>query len=107
MVDSHCHLADAVFAPDLDAVVARVREARVTHVLCILAAGDTAEAVQASRLAATFDGARFAVGVHPHQAHDVPEAGHAAALVRAAFGTDPLVRAVGEIGLDYHYDFSP
>jgi TatD DNase family protein len=107
MIDSHCHLADAVFAPDLDAVLARAGAAGLTHVLCILAAGDAAEAAQAARLAATFDGARFAVGVHPHQAHEAAAAGQAAAVVRAAFRANPLVRAVGEIGLDYHYDFSP
>jgi TatD DNase family protein len=107
VIDSHCHLADAVFAPDLDAVVGRIRAAGLTHVLCILAAGDATEAAQASRLAAAFDGTRFAVGVHPHQAHGAAQAGQAAALVRAAFGANPLVKAVGEVGLDYHYDFSP
>jgi TatD DNase family protein len=108
MVDSHCHLADAVFEPDLEAVVSRAQQAGLTHVLTILAAGDEAEARRAERLTALFDGARFAVGVHPHQAHEcagVP--GRAAALVREAFAANPRVRAVGEIGLDYHYDYSP
>jgi TatD DNase family protein len=107
MIDSHCHLADAVFAPDLDAVLGRVRDAGLTHVLCILAAGDRAEEAQAARVAAAFDGARFAVGVHPHQAHQAAGPGRAADLVRAAFAGSARVRAVGEIGLDYHYDFSP
>jgi TatD DNase family protein len=107
MLDSHCHLADSVFAPDLDDVLARVREAGLTHVLCILAAGDAGEAAQAVRVAAGFDGARFAVGVHPHQAHEAAAPGRAGALVRAACARDPQVRAIGEIGLDYHYDFSP
>ena len=107
MIDSHCHLADAVFAPDLDDVLARAREAGLTHVLCILAAGDAVEQAQAGRVAAQFAGARFAAGVHPHQAHEYAQAGRAAALVRAACAGNPLVRAVGEIGLDFHYDFSP
>jgi TatD DNase family protein len=107
MVDSHCHLADPVFAPDLDEVVERAREAGITHVLCVLAAGDGGEEAQAGRLAAIFSGARFAVGVHPHQAHECAAPGRASELVRAAFEANPLVRAVGEIGLDYHYDFSP
>ena len=106
MIDSHCHLADPVFAPDLDDVLSRGREAGVTHVLCILAAGDAAEQAQAERLAAQFPGARFAVGVHPHQAHESAP-GRAVALVRAAREGSPLMRAVGEIGLDFHYDFSP
>jgi TatD DNase family protein len=107
MIDSHCHLADAVFAPDLDDVLTRVREAGLTHVLCILAAGDVAEEAQAARVAAGFGGTRLAVGVHPHQALQAAEAGRASELVRAACAANPLVRAVGEIGLDYHYDFSP
>jgi TatD DNase family protein len=108
MIDSHCHLADAAFEADLDAVVARARSAGITHVLTILAAGDVEEARRATRVAARLEGARFAVGVHPHQAHECAgQPGRAAGLVRAAFANDPLVRAVGEIGLDYHYDFSP
>src|SRR5215203_2119542 len=107
MIDSHCHLADRVFAPDLDDVLARGRDAGLTHLLCILAAGDGAEQAQAERVAAQFPGARFAVGVHPHQAHECAQPGRASALVRAAVARSPLVRAVGEIGLDFHYDFSP
>jgi TatD DNase family protein len=107
VIDSHCHLADQAFAADLDAVIARAGAAGLTHLLCILGAGDASEDAQARRVTALFPGARFAVGVHPHQAHECPEEGRASALVRAAFAVNPLVRAVGEIGLDYHYDFSP
>jgi TatD DNase family protein len=108
MIDSHCHLADAVFASDLDVVVARARAAGVERALVILAAGDEAEKAQAARLATLWPEARFAVGVHPHTAHefrDAPE--RAAAVVREQFAETPDARAVGEIGLDYHYDFSP
>jgi TatD DNase family protein len=107
VIDSHCHLADPVFAADLDDVLARGRAAGLTHVLCILAAGDAGEEAQAGRVAAQFEGARFAVGVHPHQAHEAARVGRAGELVRAACAANPRVRAVGEIGLDYHYDFSP
>jgi TatD DNase family protein len=107
VTDSHCHLADAAFAADLSDVVGRARAAGVTHALVILAAGDATEAEQAARVHGLWDGARFACGVHPHQARECPEAGSAAALVRERFERDPLTRAVGEIGLDYHYDFSP
>jgi TatD DNase family protein len=51
---------------------------------------------------------RFAVGVHPHHAHlFAADASAAAALVASRLDTVPMVRAIGEIGLDYHYDFSP
>ena len=48
MIDSHCHLADEVFAADLNAVIDRARAAGLTHALCILAAGNTAEASRAA-----------------------------------------------------------
>ena len=59
-----------------------------------------------AQVAAAWSAVRFATGVHPHQAK-VGESrpGHADALVRARRGAAAV--AVGEIGLDYHYDFSP
>ena len=108
MIDSHCHLADETFASDLDAVVARAKDAGLERVCTILEAGNAAEAAQAARLATIWPDVRFAIGVHPHQAHafaDDPD--RAATTVREQFARTPAARAVGEIGLDYHYDFSP
>jgi TatD DNase family protein len=108
MIDSHCHLADEAFREDLDAVVARAREAGLVHALCILAAGDPSEAAQADRLTALWDDVRFAIGVHPHTASSFEgRARDVGAAVSAALDTRAAVRALGEIGLDYHYDFSP
>ena len=108
MIDSHCHLADPAFAEDLEEVVARARAAGVTGGLCILALGDAAEAGQAERLRELWPGLRFSVGAHPHMARQFEgrTAGLAPALETALRDT-PAVRAVGEIGLDYHYDLSP
>lgn len=108
MIDSHCHLADETFAADLDQVVARARDAGLERVMVILEGGNTTEAAQAERLQHLWPETRFAVGVHPHQAHQFagnPAA--AAAAVRDQFASTPLARAIGEIGLDYHYDFAP
>ena len=108
MIDSHCHLAGAEFASDLGAVVARAREAGVTGALVILGANDPDELVRAATVSAAWDRVRFAIGVHPHAAAAFasdPEA--AAGLTSTALATQPLARAVGEIGLDYHYDFAP
>jgi TatD DNase family protein len=108
VIDSHCHLADVVFADDLDAVVGRAREAGLERALVILAAGDVKEAQQAERVEALWPDVRFAVGVHPHAAHefaDRPE--RSASLVRQQMADTPSARAIGEIGLDYHYDYSP
>lgn len=108
MIDSHFHLADAVFRDDLEAVVSRAREAGLSGGLVILAAGDADEEAQAGRLLDLWDGVRVAVGVHPHAAHEFADRpARAAETVRAQFGRMPAARAVGEIGLDYHYDFSP
>ncbi len=108
MIDSHCHLADLAFADDLEEVVDRAREAGVSGGLCILACGDPAEEAAAGRVRKLWPGLRFAVGVHPHEAGgfaagevDVPE------LVRTAISSTPDCCAIGEIGLDYHYEFSP
>jgi TatD DNase family protein len=108
MIDSHCHLADETFAADLDQVVARAREAGLERVMVILEGGNAAEAVQAQRLEQLWPETRFAVGVHPHQAHQfADDPVRAARVVRHQLASTPAARAVGEIGLDYHYDFSP
>ncbi|MGB7218241.1 MAG: TatD family hydrolase [Vicinamibacterales bacterium] len=108
MIDSHCHLADEVFADDLEAVIARARAAGVERALVILEAGHAKESAQARRVERLWPEVRFAIGVHPHQAHqfaDHPQ--RAADLVREQMTATASGRAVGEIGLDYHYDFSP
>ena len=107
MIDSHCHLADEAFENDLDAVVARAKAAGLTGALVILAAGDEAEAARARKVREAWDAVRFATGVHPHSAGTFAgRPGDAAATVvehAKAFSAC----AVGEIGLDYHYDFAP
>jgi len=108
MIDSHCHLADETFASDLDAVIARAKEAGLERTLVVLEAGNQNEAAQAGKVSALWPETRFTIGVHPHQAHqfaDDPE--RAATVVREQSAATPSARAVGEIGLDYHYDFSP
>ena len=108
MIDSHCHLADEVFAADLDAVIARAKEAGLERAMTILSAGDQTEAAQAGRLMSLWPECRLSVGVHPHAAKefaDRPE--RAADVVREQIARTPAARAVGEIGLDYHYDFAP
>jgi TatD DNase family protein len=108
MIDSHCHLADETFASDLDAVIARAKEAGIERTLVVLEAGNEKEAAQADKVSALWPETRFTIGVHPHQAHQFaadPE--RAAAVVREQSAATPSARAVGEIGLDYHYDFSP
>jgi TatD DNase family protein len=107
VVDSHCHLAGPEFIPDLDAVIDRAKDAGLSHALVILAADDEPELQQAGVVAAKWGGVRFGIGVHPHAAGRFPQSGLAAQQVATAIGAQPLTRALGEIGLDYHYDFAP
>jgi TatD DNase family protein len=108
MIDSHCHIAGPEFAEDLSAVVGRARNAGLRHALVILAADDQPEIEQGAKLSAEWDAVRFSVGIHPHAAGkfaaDPEAAAHAADEV---INAQPLTRALGEIGLDYHYDFAP
>jgi TatD DNase family protein len=108
MTDSHCHLAGEEFAADLGAVVERARGAGVTRAFVILGAEDDAEVQQMGAVLQAWPACRCAVGVHPHHAGkfaDDPQA--AATLVASRLDSLSPVRAVGEIGLDYHYDDSP
>ncbi|HKY22665.1 MAG TPA: TatD family hydrolase [Vicinamibacterales bacterium] len=108
MIDSHCHLADDAFADDRAEVIERARAAGLTQALCILAAENEVEAARATELVAAWPAVRFGIGLHPHQAGRF--AGHEAdvvSLVRDAIARIPHARALGEIGLDYHYDFAP
>jgi len=108
MIDSHCHLADEAFAEDLEAVIARARSAGITGGLCIGEVTDPAELVRLDRVAAAWSDLRTTAGVHPHRAAALQGGAEAIVdLVKHRVATDPRVRAVGEIGLDYHYDVAP
>jgi TatD DNase family protein len=102
LIDSHAHLDEV---EDLDGVVGRLQAAGVTRVVlvgCWRAPGDFGNALALARARPELFSAT--IGFHPHEAAKVPEGDWAAAeaLVR-----DPRVVAFGEIGLDFHYDFSP
>jgi len=102
LVDAHCHLGDAAFDPDRDAVLARAREAGVCHVVVIGAT--LPESERAAALARARPGLSATAGVHPHEARHWSAA--AAARLRDLLAL-PEVVALGETGLDYHYDHSP
>ena len=108
MIDSHCHLADEAFQDDLEAVTARARDVGVRGALCVLDATKPDEATRAVRVVAAWPAVRFAVGVHPHQAGVFTDRlDDVTTHLRAAIDARPGTAAVGEIGLDYHYDFAP
>jgi len=107
MIDSHCHLADEAFANDLEAVIDRARDARIDRALCILSAGDEKESAAAARVRTLWPAAAFSVGVHPHSANAFAGRLDELSSTLQAAVTDEGARAIGEIGLDYHYDFAP
>jgi TatD DNase family protein len=108
VIDSHCHIAGPEFAADLGEVVERGRAAGLTAAMVILAADDEPEIERAAAVSNAWPEVRFSIGVHPHAAATYatrPEG--AADVVAAAIAAQPLTRGLGEIGLDYHYDFAP
>lgn len=104
LVDTHCHLDDEKFAGDLEAVIERAQAAGVARMMAIGTGGGPADLEVAIRLADRYPFFYATVGVHPHDASKAtPETFERMRDLLAA----PKVLAVGEIGLDYHYDFSP
>lgn len=102
LIDTHCHLGDPAFAPDRDEVVSRMRAAGVGRALVVESVIDGLESTLA--WAARDQSIGVATACHPHDAHQWNPA--LRATLRSAWGL-PGVLAIGEIGLDYHYDFSP
>ena len=107
LIDSHCHLAGAEFVEDLALVVSRAREAGVQKAVCILEAEDAEELQRVPAIRNTWSTVAFATGIHPHHAGKFagdPPAAHR--TVEQALDSSGAC-ALGEIGLDYHYDFAP
>jgi TatD DNase family protein len=104
LVDSHCHLDHEKFQGDLEETVARARAAGVSRFLAIGTGEGPPQLEAGIRMAERFHGFFATVGVHPH---DASRAGPETFARLEGLTTHPKVVAYGEIGLDYHYDFSP
>ena len=108
MVDSHCHLADDAFVEDLDSVVDRAKSAGLTGALCILDPTSDEEGDRFRRVLELWPEVHCAIGVHPHHAGKFRDRiDDLVPFVSAAVDGRGETRALGEIGLDYHYDFAP
>ncbi len=103
IIDSHAHLDYPQLAEDLPGVLARAREAGVDRVITIGVKLTTAD--QPRRIAETYDNVWFSAGIHPHNAGTEPQACDPGAIRAAA--DHPKCVAIGEAGLDYHYDYAP
>ncbi len=102
MFDTHVNLHAEAYAQDLPDVLERARAAGVTRMLAICERLDSFERVKA--IADANDDIWCSVGTHPHHAKDFPDT---SAADLAALAADPKVVAIGETGLDLHYNHSP
>jgi TatD DNase family protein len=102
LVDSHCHLDFPDFADALDDVVARARAVDIGRIVSISTRVAKQDGLIA--IAERFPDVFCSVGTHPHNAHEETELTTADLVARTRH---PKVVAIGEAGLDYHYDYSP
>jgi TatD DNase family protein len=103
LVDTHCHLDDSKFDDDRERAIERALAAGVTRLMAI-GTGSPPDLEVAIRLADRYPFVYATIGVHPHDASKATDDVFARLRDLAAH---PKVLAIGEIGLDYHYDFSP
>ena len=102
LVDSHCHLDFPDFADDVEAVLGRAQAAGVVRLITI--STRVARFGTVAALAAAHDAVFCTVGTHPHQAEEEPDVS-VDTLLRLS--EHPKCVAIGEAGLDYHYDKAP
>ena len=101
--DSHAHYESAKFNPGRDEVITALPGKGIKYLMN--AGSDLTTSLQGISLAEKYDFICCSVGIHPHAAKDAPP-GFTQELARLA-AEHPKVKAIGEAGLDYHYDFSP
>jgi len=94
IVDTHCHLDDESFKPDLNEVLSRARSAGIEKI--VIPGADMADLERAVEISHSNDDVYFAVGVHPYHCHDF-DLSYLEGFIR-----DPKCVGVGECGLDYY-----
>jgi len=102
LIDSHCHLDSDQFDLDRDEVIERALAVGITNMVAIGTGNGPPDLEAGIRLADKYAAFYATVGVHPHDASKPFDEAHLREIAQ-----HPKVIAIGEIGLDYHYDFSP
>jgi TatD DNase family protein len=102
LVDSHCHLDFPDFANDLDGIVQRADAAGIARIVSISTRVRQFDKLLA--IAERFPNVYSSIGTHPHNAHEELDVTVEELVERSRH---PKVVAIGEAGLDYHYDYSP
>ena len=101
MIDTHCHLYDKKLINDLDNIINNAQNANITKMICI---GDSIEtSKQSIQISETYNQIYASFGIHPHEAKETPNS-YLDIIKKNA--VHKKVVAIGEIGLDYHYNFS-
>ncbi len=102
LIDTHCHLEMEQFGADREDVIRRALDSGLTRMISI--ASDPASNPAILALAEAHPEIYFSVGLHPHDAKSYDDAFHADMI---GWASHPKAVAIGECGLDYHYDHSP
>jgi TatD DNase family protein len=104
LVDSHAHIQGKEYAGEVEAIIARAREAGVDKIIAVGGAGEMSSNHDAVALADSHENVYATVGMHPHDAKDV---GPEELKSLRELSVHPKVIALGETGLDYYYSHSP
>ncbi len=102
LIDTHCHLDYPDLLSDVDAVIARAHAAGVGRMVTI--STHVARHASYKDLSHRFNSVYWTIGTHPHNAGDEPDT---PAETLVSLSDDPKCVAIGEAGLDFHYDKSP
>lgn len=105
LVDTHAHLDFDNLQDQFESLLERAREAGVARIVTIGASDGLDSNYRARELARSHDGIRCSAGIHPHDADIYDE--DSFGTIRDEFAEDEQVVAIGETGLDYHYDNAP
>lgn len=103
LFDTHCHLTDERLRPDIDDVVSGALKGGVARLVTV--GCDRESSLESAEIAARYPEVYCTVGIHPHDA--VTATREIYEEFRALAADNAKVLAIGEIGLDYHYDLSP
>lgn len=102
IIDTHCHLNDEKLLPEADRIIGEFAANGIESAICV--GYDMPSSERAVSLADAHDRLYAAIGIHPH---DSSTADYAQYERLATLSSSEKVVAIGEIGLDYHYDNSP
>ncbi len=102
LFDTHAHLLDERFDEDREALISRLQQHNVDYVLQV--SSDLKDSIRGAALANGHGIIYASVGLHPHSASEWDKE---TAIALRTLAKEKKVVAIGEIGLDYHYDFSP